>query len=918
MSDSINNQFPPDLFNRLEKFNKGLLECGDSFAKLASDAKKANDQITNSLTKTEQEQEEYNAAVKEAERLQKQKMQTDAKLAATTQGYTKELVKAKLALQKETKATKDLVKWQKANKGSIDKLNAANVLLRKRVNAISSATEKGRKKIAAYNKVIDRNTAKIRQNSDALSRQKQNIGNYKSALSGVGTQLKSLATGFIGFTALLSGATRLVKDAIEVNRNFEKSFTNVLTLLSEAEKSKFGGLLEQGAADIMLDFGLAAEDVNKALFDAISAGIPAGEAIGFLRDNAELAIGGVTDLSTSVDGVTSVMNAFKISTEDTEKVTSAFFTAQKYGKTTVEELASNVGKVAPIAKQAGLGLNEMLAVMAELTKQGISTEESSTALKATMTALIKPSEQAKKAFDDLGIEYGATNLKQNGFLETFKQVVTAVEDGDTELANILPNVRALTGAGALQAAELADLDVILAQLNTDYGDGSSLAAAFGEQMETGAKQSELAGSAYRNLLLEVNMGSGIWGEVTEQLNKYTAAIKVAKLMFSSSYREEVKSNKEKENQIAIQNKVNKATKEQVDLSITYLEAKIKDKTITAEQVGVWESLLKRRNELLKIKKDELIASTKVNKESEKETETEKKKGKEKIKIKKEVAQTILKIEEDLDDDIIKFLDDDDGFFAQMEADDKRIEAAKKTAEAILEVEQETAEAKQALREQEKQAAIDLANELFNFTAILNDRKIAAIEAQVNNETLTEEEGAKKIAEIKKKQAIADKLQALFNIGMSTAEAIMKVTAQTGVGSAILVPLIAALGAAQAAAVIAAPIPEFELGGDHLGGPAKMSEKGRELFLSKGKAFLTPQKETVANMPAGTFIDHKKTLQIMNGNLMRSDKNDFKEVGKNIEKAINKKKTHVAILDNRPFIAISETSRRRNSWMKQFE
>ena len=68
------------------------------------------------------------------------------------------------------------------------------------------------------------------------------------------------------------------------------------------------------------------------MFDAVSAGVPAGETIQFLNVSARLAIGGVTDLGTSTDGLTTILNAYKLETEETSKVADAFFSAQKEGK----------------------------------------------------------------------------------------------------------------------------------------------------------------------------------------------------------------------------------------------------------------------------------------------------------------------------------------------------------------------------------------------------------------------------------------------------------------------------------------------------------------------------------------------------------------------------------------------------------
>jgi len=288
------------------------------------------------------------------------------------------------------------------------------------------------------------------------------------------------------FGAVIGGAAVVgaIKKSIDAMKEFEQSFTNVLTLMSEAERKKFGGFLRQGSIDLMKNYGFAVQDVNKALFDSISAGIKAGDSIKFMNEAAKLAKGGVTSLSVAVDGMTSIMNAYRLEAKDAEKVSAAFFTAQKFGKTTVEELASSIGRLAPIAKDAGISYQEMLSALALLTQQGISTDEAVTGLRATIVALTNPAKQAQDTLKDLGVESGKTAIRQNGLGKTLLDVAKAAETDADKLGEMIPNVRALTAVAALGEEALADYDNILKEVNEDYGEGSSLAQAYRLQAET--------------------------------------------------------------------------------------------------------------------------------------------------------------------------------------------------------------------------------------------------------------------------------------------------------------------------------------------------------------------------------------------------------------------------------------------------
>jgi hypothetical protein len=110
------------------------------------------------------------------------------------------------------------------------------------------------------------------------------------------------------------------------------------------------------------------------------------------------------------------------------------------------------------------------------------------------------------------------------------------------------------------------------------------------------------------------------------------------------------------------------------------------------------------------------------------------------------------------------------------------------------------------------------------------------------------------ADIKKKAAEAQKLQAEISIIENTAIAILKLPADGGLLGVAAIPIVAALGAAQLATVIAQPIPKFEKGGLTAGGGLIWGERGMEMAtLPSGDRMFSPNSATYANMPKGTVI-----------------------------------------------------------------
>jgi TP901 family phage tail tape measure protein len=334
------------------------------------------------------------------------------------------------------------------------------------------------KKVRGLKTVMDQHNAQLRTTEKRMF-----------SLSNIAKGFNKYFMVFATASAGLLGLIQMVRKATQAYNEFEETLTNVYTLLSDEDMTAFGEELEKGSLQIMKKYGKEVQDVNKALFDTISAGVPAGESIAFLDQAARLSVGGVTELSTATDGMTTVLNAFNLGIEESAAVADAFFAAQKEGKTTVAELSQNIGQVAPIAYNVGVSYQEMMSQMAALTKQGISTAEASTYLKGTYTALMKPSETLANMFqNELGYSLTRTEMQTRGFAQIMEDLNFLMEKYPDSVADMIPNVRGVTAAFALSGEGFEEYNRILNSVQNDTGELSSLNKAFGKQEETNAHQ----------------------------------------------------------------------------------------------------------------------------------------------------------------------------------------------------------------------------------------------------------------------------------------------------------------------------------------------------------------------------------------------------------------------------------------------
>ncbi len=342
---------------------------------------------------------------------------------------------------------------------------------------------------------LSRNTREYVQASGQLRQVNAEMTRISNSTRATGSAFQNLVGGFNKYFGLVTafaasfGAIVLgFRKLRTVIYDFEEHITNVYTLLSEADYLKFKDILAESSIDMIRRYGFEIKDVNKALFDTISAGVSAADAVQFMDNAAKLAVGGVTKLSVAVDGMTSIYNAYGLAAGDTEKISASFFSAQKYGKTTVEQLAGSIGSVVPIAASAGVSYQELLSAVAALTTQGLSTDMAMTAIKNSIMAIIKPTDTAAKTLKEFGVPIGFTEIRAKGLGYTLERLNELIRENPDAISEAIPNIRGLLGVTALSGKGLEKYNEILKQVNTDYGQGSSLVLAYSKQMETAAQK----------------------------------------------------------------------------------------------------------------------------------------------------------------------------------------------------------------------------------------------------------------------------------------------------------------------------------------------------------------------------------------------------------------------------------------------
>lgn len=279
----------------------------------------------------------------------------------------------------------------------------------------------------------------------------------------------ALKMGVAVFAALTTSAMGYGKALAEVQTISDRSVftTERITGITRNLANLYGSDVTQNA---------------KALYQTISAGTTdAAGATNLLDAAAKLSIGGLTDMTTAVDALTNVVNAYLGTGLEAAEVSDALFVAIRDGKTTASELASQLGQIVGVARQVGVSFDEVAASVATITTNGISTETAVIQLRQVLASLLKPSKQAVAEAQNLGVEFNVAAVRAKGLNAVLREIVTSQNFTDESSARLFGNIRALSGVMALTANNGQKVNQILADM---AGKAGASDAAFKRMTET--------------------------------------------------------------------------------------------------------------------------------------------------------------------------------------------------------------------------------------------------------------------------------------------------------------------------------------------------------------------------------------------------------------------------------------------------
>lgn len=301
-----------------------------------------------------------------------------------------------------------------------------------------------------------------------------------------------------GIQKLGSALKAAASNAVSMAMSNETAFAKASTLLSGDDLTKyFEGLIEMSNRT-----GVAFTDLAESMYSALSAGVPQDNVLEFVENTVNLSKGGFTQTATAIDIVTTALNAYQMEMSEATHVQDVLITTQNLGKTTVDELASNMGKLIPTANGVNVAFDQLGAMYATVTANGVATAETTTYLNAMINELGASGSTAEKAMqaatagtDMAGKKFSEISAMGYDVTDVLKLMDEYAQSTGKSLSDMFSSSEGAKAASIL----LSNMEGFKSNITSMIDSAGAASAAAETMMDTTAEKIQVAKNQIDNL-----------------------------------------------------------------------------------------------------------------------------------------------------------------------------------------------------------------------------------------------------------------------------------------------------------------------------------------------------------------------------------------------------------------------------------
>lgn len=391
--------------------------------------------------------------------------------------------------EKQLARKKKLINKNKAEQGSLKQLRQQLSLTTKAYDQLSKEERENTQVGKVLVKQIQKQQSEIRKLEEATGRAQRNVGNYKSAWSGVSNLFRS-GMGILGVAGGISLLSSAVRKGFSSIVDFDKELS-VMAGISGLTRGELKGVREE-ILKVAGGSVRTSNDVAKLATTLFSLGKTKEEVNLLLTpiNNLSIALGSTAEETANLLGGT--LNAFGKGAESGQEFADVIANIRSSTALDFQGISESLGFIAPTAKAVGLTIGETGALIGTLKDANIKASRAGRLLSSSFARLI------------------GKGLDLNTALETIRNSQDKVA-----VSSELFGKEAFT-LGLI----LADNEEKVATLTNEFDNLSkgSLKKLVDEQLKSASAQLNILGSNFETILINVSENTGA-------LDKFTNGIK---------------------------------------------------------------------------------------------------------------------------------------------------------------------------------------------------------------------------------------------------------------------------------------------------------------------------------------------------------------------------------------------------------
>ncbi|MFN4263531.1 MAG: phage tail tape measure protein [Thioalkalivibrionaceae bacterium] len=323
----------------------------------------------------------------------------------------------------------------------------------------------------------DRLTGPLKDVSESI----EGINQRAARLAEIGTHLTGMGMAAGHVSRQLRG---LLDGPVQAAAQFEAAMAGVRAVTDGITDDAFESLRKK-ALELGSTTSFSAREAAEGMEFLAKAGFDANQQIEAMPSMLALARAGKVELGAAADIASNVLSGFRMEASEMTRVADAMVMAATTSNVDIHMIGESMKYVSGTAEQAGLSIEETLAMIGLMGNAGIQASQSGTALRAMLQRLASPSDAAAGILAELGVETvdAAGNLRNlTDILNDMAAGMEGMGSGQ-KLASISEvfGLIASTASGTL-LNEGDDILAYIERINDAEGRAAAVAEAMGDNL----------------------------------------------------------------------------------------------------------------------------------------------------------------------------------------------------------------------------------------------------------------------------------------------------------------------------------------------------------------------------------------------------------------------------------------------------